>query len=497
MLANNKPVQDVDLANVFAAMIGELPWKTFKEYIQSSAQLLKRCSVGGHRTDNKKFRKRFEKIVLKEAEKAEYSQEFCSAAFAFWYPVHENLHTALENFFHSEEYEKLREEQDLEEDAYVLPDNKFDELFDVKDVRAWRILLCFSPLQFTEEQAQTILSDSAGNETLVDQIKELQQKLKSKDQENVVLQNENQEIRARLKELGEEGQQLRNERKQLKSECTSLGTKFESAQAENRRIREELTKREEHLTEHKQKAVTQINKETNRLSSDLQRLSDELETWKSKYEDQRVENRELSEKISAMEKAVAEARQDVDKSRKELAHSHRFADLILGQLDWPAVGSQMQLTPQLKRKFNSLIKKLSYEEDRTLSLGTTLDNFWKALQKEETDLIEAIAHSDSREVESGDVENFWLGLTDTFEDVQIALEAREILLQMLQDIFYQTINMEDLEKGTAPGAATAKRREDIQGFRVTNSALLSRQKTLRGAADHFEGLKLTLSRASI
>ena len=456
MLANNTPIQGVDLGEVFASMIGEMPWKTLREYIQSSSQLLKKCSVGGHRVDNRKFRKRFEKVVLKEAEKAEYSQECCSAAFAFWYPTHETLHSALEEFFHSETYDKLKDEQDLDEDAYVLPDDKFEELFDIKDIKAWRILLCFSPLQFTDAQAETILSDSAGNEELVDKIEDLQKHLKEREQEKAVLRNENQEIRSRLSELTEEGQQLRNERKQLKTERAALETKFESAQAENKRLRETLAKRDEHLTEHKQQTATQITKKTSRLSSDLERLTKELDSWKSKYELQRVENKTLAEKISDMEKAVAEARQNVDKSRKELAQAYRFADLMLERLDWPAVGSQMQLTPQLKRKFNSLIKKLNYEEDRTLSLGTALDSFWKALQKEESDLIEAIALSDTREVEAGDIENFWGGLTDTFEDVQIGLEAREILLQMLQDIFYQTINMDALEKGDAPSAAGAK-----------------------------------------
>ena len=60
--------------------------------------------------------------------------------------------------------------------------------------------------------------------------------------------------------------------------------------------------------------------------------------------------------------------------------------------------------------------------------------------------------SDVLEVQSGDIENYWRSLTDVFEDVHISLEARNILLRVLQEIFYQTLEMDDLEKVKLPTA---------------------------------------------
>ena len=55
-------------------------------------------------------------------------------------------------------------------------------------------------------------------------------------------------------------------------------------------------------------------------------------------------------------------------------------------------------------------------------------------------------------MQSGDVEAFWRNLTDVFDDVYIGLEARTILMRMLQEIFYQTLDMKDLESIALPVA---------------------------------------------
>lgn len=450
MLENCKPIQGIDVADVFAVLLRDLPWKSFVDYIQSNQQLYKRCTLGGHRIDNKKHRKRFEKIALQEAEKAEFSQEACSPAFAFWYPVHETLHKTIEDYFQSEEYKAYREEHELSEDAYRLPDDVFERFFNVRDIQKWRVLLCFSPLEFTDEQAARILSDSAGNQQLVEQLEQQKSKLNEQDQKVAILANETQELRTRLQQISDEGQLLRQERKELRAARDTLQNKFEAAQVENKRLRDELTARETHLYEHKEKTRDQIARETGRLSQDMSRLQTELADWQAKYEEQRAENRQQGEHIRNLEHALAGERQALAKAKKEVMHSHHFVDALLARLDWPEVGKRMRLTPQLKRKFNSLVKRLNYEDNRTLTLGAVLTDFWSALQREEKQLIDAISESDTREVESGDVEMYWLNLTDTFEDVYIGLEARGILLKILQEIFYQTIEMGDLQQTKVP-----------------------------------------------
>lgn len=449
MLGNNEPIEGVEIADAFAGMVRELPWSSLRAYIQTNTQVLKRCTIGGHRLEPK-GRKRFESVLQKEAAKADFSQTFTSAVFAYWYPVHEALHKQLEDYFHSDEYKKLREERELEEDVYVLTDEKFEEFFEPKDIPKWRILLSFSPLQFTKEQAEKILGDVGGNEVLIKETEHLREDLEHARSENERINNENRELRSRLEKLGSEDQELREERKALRKERDALTVKFEAAQTENRRLREEMAEKEKAIESHKQEATKVVAKESDKFDKENARLRAELDNWRRNYEKQRVEARELEEALTEARNKLANKKQALKQTENEVKVVQRFADSILARVDWTEVAKQLKMTPQIKRRFNSLIKKLNYEEDLSLSLGGTLEQFWGALQDEETRLVRAVAQSDVLEVQSGDIEDYWRSLTDVFEDVHISLEARTILLRVLQEIFYQTLEMEDLEKAKLP-----------------------------------------------
>ena len=451
MLGNNEPIKDVDLDEVFAMMVRELPWSSLRAYIQSNAQVLKRCTIGGHRLEPK-GRKRFEKILLQEAKKNDFQQTMTSSLFAYWYPVHESLHKKLEDYFHSDTYKKYRKKEKLDDDAYVLPDTRFKKYFDPKELPQWRVLLCFSPLQMTHDQAEKVLKDAGGNEVLIKETLTLKEELGNTQSEVEKIKNENKELRARLEKIGGEDQELRNERKQLRKDVEALTLKFETAQAENRKLRDQMSDTEETIESHKAEASKIVEKKSNRFAKENARLKDELDTWQKNYEKQRVQARELSDALAAAKRALAEQKKAVKETSGEIEAVRKFADAILGQIDWIEVGKQLKATPMIKRKFNSLIKKLNYEEDRSVTLGANLENFWAALQEEETRLVKAVAQSDVLEVQSGDIEGYWRQLTDVFEDVHISLEARDILLRVLQEIFYQTLEIDDLKKVKLPTA---------------------------------------------
>lgn len=451
MLGNNEPIEGVDLAEVFSSMLRELPWNSLRVCIQANAQVLKRCTIGGHRLEPK-GRKRFESVLLSEAVKQEFPPSLTSSVFAYWYPIHEELHKKLEEYFHSDAYAKYRKKENLDDDVYVLPDVRFKEYFAPKDLPKWRILLCFSPLRMTESQAKKVLEGAGGNEVLIKQTEHLKEDLATTTSENERLNNENKELRARLEKLTAETQELRSERKDLRKESETLSARLETLQAETRRLRDELAEKADAIQTHKHEASKAVAKESNRFERENARLRGELETWRKNYEKQRVEARELGEALAEANRKLANDKKMLAQTQGEVKTARRFADCILAQIDWTEVAKQLKMPPQLKRKFNSLIKTLNYEEDRTLTLGGTLENFWEALQNEEKALVEAIAKSDVLEVQSGTIENFWRNLTDVFEDVHIGLEARIILLRVLQEIFYQTLEMEDLEKVKLPSA---------------------------------------------
>jgi hypothetical protein len=163
-----------------------------------------------------------------------------------------------------------------------------------------------------------------------------------------------------------------------------------------------------------------------------------------------VANRQLDEGIATAKKELLFAEQRSEQAEQDAERLGSFADLILGQIDWPKVGAQMKLTPMLRRQFNSLVRKLDYEEDNTLTIEATLPEFWEGLMGLERELIDKVAQSNTLEVATGGVEDFWRALTDAFGDVRISLEARLVLLNMLQEIFYQVLEIEDLEESVLP-----------------------------------------------
>jgi len=445
MLENNEEIQDLDLSRIFSIMVNELPWSSLQAYIQANSILLKQCTIGGHRLEPKR-KKRILKLLMREGERNNYSQAFCNGIFVQWYPIHEEIHKNLEDYFHSDEYKEYRKKNDLDEDTYVLPEDKFTKFFKVEDLDAWQILLCFSPLQLNKEQTSKVIGNCAtGNKQLLERIKKLEKentKL-SKTAKQITIDNEKLKENAAIAKTN--SQEIRTQLKQLRVERDALLNKFEVSQAENKKQKKLLNDTEKEKHEY----IDKINKKTKlqikALQDDLTRIKKELSSWKYKYETQITANRDLQAEIKHIGKSRNKALSKVEQIDREKDELYSFADMLISRFDWTNVARQMKLTPTLKRQMNSLIKKLNYEEDKTLTLEGTLPEFWTALQKKEKALIQNIAKSNTQEMINGSAKKYWADLTDVFTDVKIGLEARLMLLGILEDIFYQTFEMEDLE----------------------------------------------------
>lgn len=449
MLVNESKLQGVNVRELFTRMLGEVPWASLKTFVQANASLLKMATIGGHRLEPK-HRERIDKLVLREAEKANFSQTMTNGVFAIWYPVHEDLHKKLEGYFHSDEYKQYRQEKGLGEEDYVLPDAKFDEFFDIDHIQEWRILLCFSPLKFSDAQADKILDDTQGNSRLVARIRELEEKLGAAEKQQQHLLTEMERLRQSQQEAQSEAQEARKALRQTRADAEALTLRLERAQADGRRLKEQLDAALAAQQTVEQELRQKLGAECVRLQKDVERLQQQLASWQSKYEEQRLQNKDL-------ENAVSEARREASRQQDAAAqacanarHLTGFADLILQRIDWPKVGASMKLTPRLRLQFNSLVRKLNYEQDGSLTIEGTLLEFWESLLASERELIKNISQSNSLEVMTGNVEAYWLGLTDAFGDVEISLEARLVILKMLHEIFYQVIEMEDLREPIIP-----------------------------------------------
>ena len=455
MLGNSEKIENVDRKAVFNKMLAEVPWDNLKAYILSNAQLTKLCTSGGFRLDVK-FRKRAEAFIQRDVEKSDYSEIQCNGVFASWYPVHKDLHEALENYFHSDEYEKYRQENGIAEDEYVLPDEKFNELYSVSEFEAWRMLLCFSPLKFTHEQADKILEDKKDDAALMDRLTKAEAERDDLSKKSSSLAAELEKLRAKQQADQNEMQELRRQNRQLKADLEQAQKRADTAIAEMKRANQQASQAGQAIEQREAEIREELGRVNQRQQGEIERLGKELAAWQARHEEQCGLNRGLAERAAAAERRSLDSMNARLEMEKKLNANGVLVDALLEKIDWPHVGASMKLTPTMKRNFNSLVKRLDYDEDRNLTIEGTLKNFWGRLQARELTLIDAIAKSSVKELEKGTIEDYWQNIADMFPEVQIDLEARITMLNILQDIFYQNYTDEDLQTSVLPSKPAKK-----------------------------------------
>lgn len=458
MLGNNEKIQGVSIPDMFSQMLSELPWRTLSQYISGNAQLLKVCTFGGHRIDPQQ-RPRLTKQVINEAVKTDYSDSTCSALFAAWYPVHAELHAKLEGYFNSDEYKEYRKENKLNDVDYVLSDDKFKEFFQVSDLKAWKILLVFAPLKFTKEQADQILNHQEGSEELLERIKELEARLSEADRKASSASGELEKARQQQQSAENELKEARHQIRTQKGDIEALNQKFLSSSAEVKRLSGLLSSRSEELEKRAATASENAERVTTRLQAELSRLKEELNGWQNKFQEQLQANRQIQNDAANTEARAGKSNAERDAAIKKLDESKKFVDLLLSRIDWAKLGSQLKLSPTLRKNFNSMLKRLNYEENLSLTIEGTLPQFWSRLQKKEGELIQRIAASSTLEVEKGDMKGFWEEVKDSFAEVQTSIEARLFMLGFIHELLFAIYVPEQLAAPTIPAPLKKKSSE--------------------------------------
>lgn len=458
MLGNNEKIQGVSIPDMFSQMLSELPWRTLSQYISGNAQLLKVCTFGGHRIDPQQ-RPRLTKQVINEAVKTDYSDSTCSALFAAWYPVHAELHAKLEGYFNSDEYKEYRKENKLNDVDYALSDDKFREFFQVSDLKAWKILLVFAPLKFTKEQADQILNHQEGSEELLERIKELEARLSEADRKASSASGELEKARQQQQSAENELKEARHQIRTQKGDLEALNQKFLSSSAEVKRLSGLLSSRSEELEKRAATASENAERVTTRLQAELSRLKEELNGWQNKFQEQLQANRQIQNDAANTEARAGKSNAERDAAIKKLDESKKFVDLLLSRIDWAKLGSQLKLSPTLRKNFNSMLKRLNYEENLSLTIEGTLPQFWSRLQKKEGELIQRIAASSTLEVEKGDMKGFWEEVKDSFAEVQTSIEARLFMLGFIHELLFAIYVPEQLAAPTIPAPLKKKSSE--------------------------------------
>ncbi len=458
MLGNNEKIQGVSIPDLFASMLAELPWRTLSQYITNNAQLLKVCTFGGHRVDPQQ-RPRLTKQVINEAAKNDYNEATCNALFAAWYPVHAELHEKLETYFKSDEYKNYRTEHKLTEEDYVLSDEKFNEFFNVADLKAWKLLLVFSPLKFPHNQADQILNHQAGSAELLDQIAALEAKLAEAEKKAAAATADAEKIRAQQASSDNELRDLKQQLRAQKGEIDAVNQKFQSSAAEVKRLSGLLSSRSEELTKQANTATENAERTVTRLQGELARLKDEVNGWQNKFQEQLQANRQIQNDAANADARSAKVNAEKEAALAKVAESKKFVDTLLDGIEWNTLGARLKLTPTIRKNFNSLLKRLNYEEDLSLTIEGTLPQFWSRLQKGETDLIQKIANSNTLEVETGDMHAFWDEVKGAFAEVQTSLEARVFMLNFINELLFTIYAPDQLATATIPAPAKKKSAE--------------------------------------
>lgn len=455
MLGNIEKFPELKRGEIFAEMVADLPWRALNAYVSGNAQLLKLCTLGGQRIKPEQ-RKRIERQIINEAQKNGYSEVTCNALFAVWYPVHEQLHNRLEEYFKSQEYTQYRADNKLGEGDYVLSAEKFTAFFQANEKREWIILLEFSPLKFTDEQAEAVLHCETSSADLAKQVAELEARLAEASRKAAAAGGELAALREQQQKDGGEIQNLKKQLREQKAESEAVAQKLQSAVAENRRLAGVLAASGADAQKREKDVNDKAARDTARLQTEVQRLQSELNGWQNKYQAQLLANRKIVED-AAKDAARAEgAQKECAVALAKLEKSHKFVDELLSRIDWAKLGAQLKTNAAMRRNFNSLIKRLNYEEDLSLTVEGTLPEFWQRLSERENALIAKIASSNTAEVADGDMEGFWNSVEEEVVEVQGTLEARIFMLSFISELLFTIYTAEQLESPVLGAAKKAR-----------------------------------------
>lgn len=449
MYDNAENLKGLNKSEFFQKMLSELSWSQFCTFIQNTPQVSQACLFGGQRLDSK-FRKTLEARALREAEKSNYADGLRNNIFTIWYPLHKDLNNTLETYLKSEEYKNYQKDNGLKDDDYVLSDEKFEAFFSVNELTAWKILLLFSPMKFSDEQAAKILDCQQGSGELLDKIAELEKALAEAQRKATLNDATLERLKAKQNADANELLNLKKSNREAKQAAEAAQKKFEASQAEIKRLNAKLANADSAAANLEKSANDEAERKIAKAMGDAARMSQELQTWKAKYEEQRLANRHLEESAAAALKDAAGAQTDVAKMVAKMESVDKFIDALLAKVDWSKAGAAMKLNPAMRRSFNNMMKKLNYDADGNLTIEGTLPEFWKRLSDAETALIKHLANSNVEEVANGDLDAFWEKVDEDFIDVRIGLEARLVLLDTIHEIFFQIYSADDLKKATIP-----------------------------------------------
>ncbi|MYB55901.1 MAG: hypothetical protein F4X51_05890 [Gemmatimonadetes bacterium] len=166
-----------DRERILEILLRSVKWSDFTKIIREFKTLRQEFERGGFNWNKVLWDHGIRSVKMALRRRADLTRPIEIEFFMVWYQHYcrEDIKEELNDYFQSEEYDNWIGSQDIASGGYVLPDEKFTECSSRWDLKERNFLLLFSPIHFTDEQAEILMGVEAPLEMEIAGSKSVQQ----------------------------------------------------------------------------------------------------------------------------------------------------------------------------------------------------------------------------------------------------------------------------------------------------------------------------------
>lgn len=396
----NLPEEEESLKLLF----DRLKWSEISDVFNSITDVRRAYLTGGFtlkRENKTRSRNVFRKYFKDNPER---SDTLKINLFMTWYSRQEGFGEDIDEYFQSDAYQTLVEEKGLDENFYHLTDEKLEEFSSRWSRDNARLLLFFSPIKFSESQAE-VVAEIEGD---------VVEKRVEKSPKKEVLD----EVRRSLK----------------------------SAEKENRSLKKDLKKERAELR-HLEGEMKGVSKEAETLRGEKERLANQLEELKCQADSHSGAVRELHSKIRGLEnekrglvdereknhKRINSLKEKVEETERRLLNISRESPIdriLLDQSKLRSLFSAVHEESEVLSVFENLLK-----EKTESGTGTNFPEFWEQLGRKEQEKVRALSQISSVDMDKEKFATSWSDTEDLFKDLEYLAQAKLALIGAIHRLF--------------------------------------------------------------
>ena len=424
-----------DRERMLGILLLSVNWSDFIRIIREFKTLRQEFERGGFNWNKVFWNHGIRSVKMALRRRADLTRPIEIEFFMVWYHNYcrKKIKEKLDDYFQSEEYENWIGKKDIASGEYALPDEKFTKFSSRWDLKERIFLLLFSPIHFTDKQAEILMGVEDPLEMEIAGSKSVQQSsLVVKFKEDI--SHLKQQIAEQTKLLKTANTKIKTQKQEIDRLCENISSKDQTIQ----NITTEFKDKEFSWERKYKEGEAKWDSEKHRLSSELSVLEEEVIRLKEDLARLNVMKLDLERKLA---KKDEELKQEVHRLTAELENSKEpslWQWLFEDKNRMKEILQQLDLKPLTRDLIIKKIKIPDCDVGLVQPSGGNLQNFWNSVIEHEKklsgkiqDIIEA-----SRPIDM--LQNKWPEIEDCFEDLRYSLEARLALTKLLYEILLQT-----------------------------------------------------------